>query len=376
MRKDWIVPFVDFPKNYHSLKKEIDSAIGGCLKTGKFVLQDDVREFEENLANFVGTKYAVSCNCGTDALFLSLKALGIGVGDEVITVSHTFIASIEAIVNCGAKPILVDIGDDYEMDVDKLVGLINKRTKAIIPVHISGRTCEMDKIMALAERYSLKVVEDAAQAFGAQYGDKLAGSFGDTGCFSFYPAKLLGGCGDNGGITTNRKDIYDKLILLRDHYEEAPKMGVDWGYGYNSLMDNIQAAILNVKIGKVPEYIAKRRQYAKIYHKRLKDIPQVNLPPFDGEKRFDVFQDYVVLADDRDELALFLRTNRVEVLFRKDDNFAFPNHLRQGLDLDTFNLPMTTAFTKSALRLPIAPELEKEQIMLVVEGIKKFYNII
>ena len=190
------VPFVNYPEHYRRMENEIDVAIKEILSNGDLILRDQLRQFEENIASFVGVKYVVGVNSGTDALFLSLKAAGIGQGDEVITVAHTFVATVSAIVYCGAKPILVDIGEDMNMDVEQVEQVITPRTKAIIPVYLNGRMCDMARLTEISTKYNLLMIEDAAQALGATFDGKKAGSFGFTGCFSFYPAKMLGAAGD------------------------------------------------------------------------------------------------------------------------------------------------------------------------------------
>jgi len=200
------VRFVNYPLQYKILKKEIDKAIRIILERGDLILRKDVEEFEEKLADFTGVKYAVGLNSGTDALFLSLKAAGIGKGDEVITVSHTFVASIAVIIQAGATPVLVDVGGDYLMDAGRIERAISKKTKAIIPVHLNGRMCDMGKIIKIARKHKLIVIEDAAQALGAKFKGKMAGAFGLTGCFSFFPAKILGSFGDAGALTTNNRN--------------------------------------------------------------------------------------------------------------------------------------------------------------------------
>jgi dTDP-4-amino-4,6-dideoxygalactose transaminase len=190
------VPFVNYPKHYQKIKTEVDATIKEVLSGGDLIMRKHLKDFETNMAAFLGVKYAVGLNSCTDALYLSLQAAGIGADDEVITVAHTFVASLEAIVHCGAKPILVDIGEDFNMDVSQIELLITSRTKAILPVHLNGRLCEMGRLMAIAKKYNLIVIEDAAQALGAELDGKKAGAFGLAGCFSFYPAKLLGAFGD------------------------------------------------------------------------------------------------------------------------------------------------------------------------------------
>ena len=363
------VPFVGYKLQYQNLKSEIDNAIQDVLQRGDLILRSDVEEFEKNLAFFLGVKYAVGVNSCTDAMILSLKAAGIGNRDEVITVSHTFFATIEAIFRCGAKPILIDVREDFLMDPDQLEKVITKKTKAIIPVHLNGRVCEMDEIMKIAKKYNLIVIEDAAQALGASFQGKMAGSFGLTGCFSFYPAKILGAYGDGGAVVTNNKNIAERIRLLRDHGQKTKTEIVC--YGFNSRLDNLQAAILNVKFKHLPKWIKRRREIAKIYTKGLSEIPQVKIPPAPDShpSHFDIYQNYVIRAKKRDELKKFLEKKGIETLVKD----PIPNHWQNGLGLKHFKLPNTEKFANEVISLPIYPELTIGQIEYVVDSIKEFY---
>ncbi len=364
------VPFVGYKIQYQNLKKEIDLTIQDVLGRGDLILREDVEKFEKNLADFVGVKYAVSLNSGTDALFLSLKAAGIGKGDEVITVSHTFIASIVAIVQVGAKPILVDVGKDFLMDVDKTEEAITKKTRAIMPVQLNGRVCDMEKTMEIAEKHNLIVIEDAAQSLGAKFNGKRAGSFGLTGCFSFYPAKILGCFGDGGAMTTNDSGIAEKVRLLREQGQKS-KTEISC-YGWNSRLDNLQAAILNVKFKYLPKWIEKRREIAEIYNNGLSEIFGIELPPAPNsdEKHFDVFQNYVIRAEKRDELFKYLKEKGVETLIKD----PIPNHWQKELGLSHFELPYTEQLAKKVISLPMYPELTKEQVEYTINYIKDFYK--
>ena len=372
------VPFVNYPLQYKKIKKEIDKAIFGCLERGDLIFRKDTKTFEQNLARFTDNKYGISCDSCTGALFLSLAALGIGKGDEVITVSHTYVATIDVIWHCGAKPVLVDICEDMEMDADLLEKAITPRTKAIIPVHLDGRMCNMDKIMKIAQKHNLVVVEDAAQAAGAKYKGKPAGSFGITGCFSFYPAKILGSFGDGGMICTSDKNLAAKLYRLRDHGEtpsylralaDNDKIAF---FGYNSLLDNIQAAVLNVKLKHLPYWIKRRRQIAGIYEKGLKDIKEVKLPagPTESGPNFDVFQNYVIRVKNRDELRKYLTKSGVETLAK----WTVPNHRQAALQLGEFKLPLTEKISSEVISLPLYPELTDNQVKYVIKIIRDFYN--
>ncbi len=364
------IPFVGYKIQYQNLKQELDSAIQDVLGRGDLILRSDTDTFEKNFADFIGTKYAIGLNSGTDALLLSLMALGIGKGDEVITVSHTFIATISVIVFCQATPVLVDVGEDFNMDVKGLEKLVTKRTKAIIPVHFNGRMCNMEKIMDIAKKYNLAVIEDAAQALGAKFKNQIAGSVGATGCFSFYPAKILGTFGDGGALTTNDSAIAEKVRLLRDHGQKTKTEFVF--YGINSRLDNLQAAILNVKFEHLQDWISRRREIAKIYNAGLVNIKEVKLPPSPDSTPdyFDVYQNYVLRVQKRDELFQFLRENGVETLIK--DPIALHHHL--ALKLSHFHLPYTEQLAKEVISLPMYPELTDEQIKYVINCVAKFYK--
>ena len=364
------VPFVGYRIQYQDLKKEINKTLKRVLSKGELILRKDVEDFEQNLAEFVGVKYAVGLNSGTDALFLSLKAANIGKGDEVITVSHTFVASIAAIVQAGAKPVLVDVGHDFLMDISEVERKITKKTKTIIPVHLNGRMCDMERLMKIARDYGLTVIEDAAQSLGASFEGKRAGSFGLTGCFSFYPAKILGCFGDGGAITTNNRKIAEKIKLLRDHGQKTKTKIVC--YGWNSRLDNLQAAILNIKLKRFKGWIKKRREIAKIYDEGLYKIGELKFPPaLDSDARFfDVFQNYVLRAQKRDELFNFLKKKGIETLIKD----PIPTHRHKDLALSHFKLPYTEQLAREVISLPMYPELTVKQIQYVIDSIKKFYD--
>jgi len=373
------VPFVNYSLQYCNLKNEIDKAIQSVLERGDLILREDVKELEKNIASFLRAKYAIGVNSCTDAMTLSLTAAGVGVGDEVITVAHTFFATIEVIFRVGAKPILVDVREDFLMDVAKVEKAITPKTKAIIPVHLNGRVCQMDRLMEIVKKHDLIVIEDAAQALGAKFKGKMAGSFGLTGCFSFYPAKILGAFGDGGAVVTNDENIAEKVRLLRDHGQKTKTEIVC--YGFNSRLDNLQAAILNVKFKYLPEWIKKRREIAALYNNGLSDIPEVKLPPTPAfaeasagkpnldERYFDIYQNYVLKAQKRDELFEFLKEKGVETLIKD----PIPVHRHPNLGLSHFHLPYTEKLAKEVISLPIYPELTNEQVQYVIDCVKKFY---
>ena len=365
------VPFVDYPKQYRSMEKEIDAAIKEVLLNGDFILREQLRQFENNIASFVGVKYAVGVNSGTDALYLSLLAAGVGHGDEVITVAHTFLATVGAIVNCGAKPVLVDVKPDFNIDVDDVEAAITPQTKAIIPVHLNGRLCDMEKLMEIAARHNLMVIEDAAQALGAMFDGKKAGSFGLAGCFSFYPAKVLGTAGDGGLAATNDGEIAEKIRALRDNGRVIGRDEVV-GYGFNRRLDTLHAAILDVKLRRLPEWIERRREIAGIYHQGLSGISQLQLPPQPqvDDHYFDVFQNYVIRTKRRDELVSHLQGSGIEILI----SWPIPMNHQKALGLTHFKLPETEAISREVLSLPMYPELGNEQIEYVIQTVRNFYR--
>ncbi len=362
------VPFVNYSLQYKNLEKEIDFAIKDVLMRGDLILREDVEKFENNLAKFVGTKYAVGVNSCSDALTFSLMAAGIKEGDEVITVSHTFFATIEAIHNIKALPVLVDVAEDFLIDPAKIKEKITPKTKAIMPVHLNGRVCQMDKIIELAQEYNLAVIEDSAQALGAEFNRKKAGSFGLAGCFSFYPAKILGCAGDGGAIVSDSLEIIEKIKLLRSHGQRTKTEIVC--YGFTSRLHNLQAAILNVKIKYLDDWVKRRRQIAEIYNNRLGEISGLKIPFMDGGERYDVFQNYVLKTEKRNELFDFLKENGVETLVKD----PIPNHKHKELNLNHFNLPITERLAGEVISLPMYPELTNEQVDYVAKCIKDFYG--
>ncbi len=364
------VPFVDFPTQYRRLEGEILVAVKEVLGKGDYILRDQVQQFESGVASFLGVDYAVGVNSGTDALYLSLRVAGVGPGDEVITVAHTYVASIAVIVHCGATPVLIDVGEDFNMDVDQLEQAISPRSKAILPVHLNGRLCNMERVMGIASRYNLMVIEDAAQALGATFDGKKAGSFGLAGCFSFYPAKLLGAAGDAGLVATNDKELDKNVRLFRDHGRRT-KDEFDC-FGFNSRLDNLQAAILNVKFRYLPQWIERRRELAGMYHHGLSDLPYLKLPPLPQSqgRYFDVCQNYVIRAQQRDGLVEYLRECGVEILVSN----PIPVHHQKALGLSHFHLPLTEQLAEEVVSLPMNAELSNEQVQFVIDSVRKFYK--
>lgn len=365
------VPFVDVPAHFLSLQEEILKTVTSVLMKGNLILRDELRAFERNIAAFVGTEYAVGVNSGSDALHLTLRALRIGQGDEVISVSHTCVATISAIVHAGATPVLVDVAEDFTMDMSKVEEAITPRTRAVMPVHLNGRACDMRRLADIARQHELIIVEDAAQALGAEFDRRKVGSFGVAGCFSLYPFKMLGAFGDGGIITTNDRRIAREVAVLRD-YGEDRETGEVLCFGFNSRLDNLQAAILNVKLKHFDTWIRRRRSIAEFYREGLADLPQLKLPHFPGDQYGDVYMNYAVRAEQRNDLVAYLKRNGIEPLTPL--SLITPVHRHKALGLDHVSLPMTEAIAKEFLYLPICPELSDGQIKQVVSCIRAFYR--
>lgn len=365
----YTVPFVDPRTHYVKLKGEIDEAIIGCLSQGDLIYRDQLRSFESNLASFVGVRYSLGLNSGYHALHFSLLAAGIGKGDEVITVAHTFVATVSAIIHCGATPVLIDVADDYNMDVEQIESAITPRTKALIPVHLNGRICDMDRIMAIAEKYKLVVIEDAAQALGATFDGQMAGSIGTTGCFSFYPFKILGAFGDGGAVTTNDPEVAKMIGRVRWNGEDR-ETGEYHYHGYTALLDNVQAAVLDVKLRHFPQWVEHRRFIADSYRKGLENIPQLRLPHFSEERHFDVFQNYVIRTPDRDSLREYLTASGIETLV----SWPKPMWEHKALDLGVQNLPNTASICREVISLPMSAETTPEQVDITVQAVHKFFS--
>jgi dTDP-4-amino-4,6-dideoxygalactose transaminase len=364
------VPFVDVPTHFSSLQEEILETVTTVLTKGNLILRDELRTFEANLAAFVGTDYAVGVNSGSDALHLTLRALEIGQGDEVISVSHTCVATISAIVHAKATPVLIDIGEDFTMDMAKVEAAITPRTRAIVPVHLNGRACDMERLAGIARRHKLLIIEDAAQALGAEFDRRKVGSFGIAGCFSLYPFKMLGAFGDGGIVTTNDPRIAREIAILRD-YGEDRETGEVLYFGFNSRLDNLQAAVLNVKLKYFDTWVKRRRSIADLYRRGLASMPQLKLPHFPGDYG-DVYMNYAVRAERRDDLVSFLKKSGVEPLTPL--SLITPVHKHKALGLDHISLPMTERIAGEFLYLPIWPELSDSQIQHVISSIRQFYQ--
>lgn len=373
------VRFVNPEKNYQMIKDEIDAVYSEVMSRGDLIDREHLKRFEENLAAFVGTRYAVGVNSGYDALHLSLRGAGIGPGDEVIVPAHTFVATASAVVNTGAKPVLVDVARDFNIDVDKIEEAITDNTKGIIPVHLSGYMSDMPRVMEIAERYNLVVVEDACQSLGSSIAEitkpdtecqkRMAGSWGLTGCWSFYPFKILGGYGDGGAITTNNPDL--ALFATRMRYNgEDRKTGEYHGHGFTCLLDNLQAAFLDVKLRYLPQWIVRRKQIAERYREALSDITDLLLPHYDRPGFDHVYQNYTVRAKQGDDFSEYLKKNGVEVLTQ----FRKPYYRHKALKLEDRGFPETEALSREVCSLPINVEITGEEVDYVITIVQKFYG--
>jgi len=365
--------FLDLSSQYELIKKEVDQAIKRVLSSGVFIGGEEVEEFEKEFAKFCGTKYAIGVNSGTDALFLSLKVLGIGSGDEVITTPFTFIATAEAIINCNAKPVFVDINPNtFNIDASKIEKAINKRTKAIIPVHLFGQMADMDEIIRIAKKYNLYVIEDAAQAVGAEYKGKKAGSIGSLGCFSFFPSKNLGAMGDGGMIVTNDKKFADKVRLLKNHGSSPREKYLNLIIGTNSRLDEIQAAVLRIKLKYLLRWNEERLKKAEYYNKNLKEVKDVITPTLKSGKEH-VFNQYVVRVKKRDELKDYLEKNGISTMIY----YPLSLHLQPALSYLGYkkgDFPETEKVTKEVLSLPIYPEISGENLNEIISEINNFFE--
>jgi dTDP-4-amino-4,6-dideoxygalactose transaminase len=365
------VPFFNYPYLFKSREEDFVKIFKDVGYRGAYILQKDLREFEENLAKFAGTKYAVGLANGTDAIWIALMAAGISKGDEVIFASHTYIATAASIHFVGAIPIPADCREDHMIDPESVRKLITPKTKAILPTQVNGRCCDMNALIAIAKEHNLIIIEDAAQGLGAKFKGKGVGTFDLGGTISFYPAKNLGSFGDAGGFVTNDKDMYEKVMLLRDHGRNDDGVFVMWGF--NSRLDNLQAAFLNYKLGYYSDEITRRREIATMYQDRLGHLKQLLLPPAPSNDSdyFDVYQNYEIEAEHRDELKSFLKDNGVGTLIQWSGQ---PVHSITSLGFSGEGLPYTEKMFTRCLMIPMNTALTNEDVEYVCEQIIKFYN--
>jgi dTDP-4-amino-4,6-dideoxygalactose transaminase len=366
-----MVPFVDLRAQYARIREDIDAGVRQVLENAHFIHGAEVDQFEDAFASAHGAKHAAGVANGTDALLLTLKALGIGSGDDVIIPANTFVATAEAIVHAGARPVLVDINPQtYNIDVDQIEGRMTSRVKAIIPVHLYGQPADLGPILAIARRYGISVIEDAAQAHGAEYGGRRVGSWGRVACFSFYPAKNLGAYGDAGAIVTNDEHVALTVRKLRDH-GSVDKYQHDL-IGYNSRLDTLQAAVLLVKLKHLDQWNRERRAHAQLYNDLLSRIPGIARPAvLDGASH--VYHLYVVRVErgSRDELRTYLLERGIQTGI----HYPTPVHLTAAFGDPqgrAHRFPVAEACAKTIVSLPMYPELESNQIEYVATQIANY----
>jgi len=362
------VKYVDLSVSENEFEKEYLPIIKDIFRTGHFVGGDAVEIFEDRFAKLCGTNHAVAINSGTDALILALKALGIGDGDEVITVSNSFIATANAIEWVGAKAVFADINKDFLMDVATVEPLINERTKAIMPVHLTGLVCDMDEINAIADKHGLKVIEDAAQSVCSEYKGKKAGSLGYIGCFSLHPLKNLSGIGDGGIVSTNHKELADKIRMLRNNgMKDRNNQEM---IGTVSRLDTLNAGVLTLRLDKLQEIIDSRRSRAKIYRKYLNNIDQVRFYNTEGtDGKLHTYHVFMIEADKRDELAAYLLEHGVETKI----HYPTSIHNQPPYYNRSFNLKVTEHMSGRILSLPISSATEAD-IKYTCNLIESFYQ--
>lgn len=362
-----MIPILDSKRQYAQIGAQVEKEVIEVLKSGSYILGKHNKAFAEEIGKYIGAKHAVTLNSGTDALHLSLRALDIGAGDEVITVAFTFVATTESIEIVGATPVFVDIdADTFNIDASKIEAAITPKTKAIMPVHLYGQPCDMDVIMDIAKRYNLYVIEDCCQAIGAEYKGKKVGTFGDIGCYSFYPTKNLGAMGDGGLVVTNSDYLNDRIIALRNH-GGAVRYHHD-EIGVNSRLDEIQAAVLRVKLPYIDEWNLKRRAHAALYNELFADCDDI-VTPKELDDTYCVYHQYTVKVPNRDEVHKLLQEAGIGAMIY----YPIPLHMQKvhaHLNVAENSLPVTVENTKLVMSLPMFPELTEEEQRTVAEGVK------
>ena len=365
-----MIPFLDLKAQYNSIKSEIDAAVLGVLASGQYILGEEVARLEQEFADYCNAKHAIAVNTGTSALHLSLLAAGVGPGDEVITVPFTFVATVSAICYTGARPVFVDVDPvTLTMDPAQLEAKITPRTKAIIPVHLYGQMADMDAIQAIADHYRIPVIEDACQAHGAQYKGARAGSLGASGCFSFYPGKNLGACGEGGIVVTNRDDQAKTMRMLRDWGQEQRYHHLLKGFNYR--MDAIQGAILRIKLRHLEAWTEARRTHAGRYSSLLGRSAHLTTPVEKAGRRH-VYHVYAIRSRDRDELQRVLSAEGIQ----SGLHYPIPVHLQQAhvdLGYRVGDFPVSETAAKEVLSLPIYPEMPARHVDQVAAALEDAY---
>ena len=361
------IPLVDLKAQYLTIKEEVLSAIQSVLERSSFILGDEVEQFEREFARSCQTSFAVGVANGTDALSLSLKALGIGPGDEVITVPNTAFATAEAILHAGAEPQFVDVDPvTFTMDPEALKKKISPKTRAVIPVHFLGQPADMDRILEIARSHDLKVIEDAAQSHGACYKGQKVGTLGDAGAFSFHPTKILGAYGDGGIIVTNDKELADRLKVMRNH--GCIGEYIFENHGCNSRLDALQAAVLSVKLKYLSQWKEKRDQNARLYYQHLEGFPGITLPQ-NGEDVVPSYFVFPILLGKRDELREHLRAKGIGAAV----HYPVPIHKQPAFSqsgLQNASFPVSEEMSRTILSLPVYPELTPADIEIIANSVK------
>lgn len=365
------VPFFRYPHVFAQQRDELLAAMHRVLERGAFILQGEVAEFEVELARYIGAGHAIGVANGTDALIIALRAAGIGYGDEVILPSHTYVASAASVHFVSATPVLVECGPDHLIDPAAVEAAVTSRTRAVMPVHLNGRTCDMDAIQHIASSHGMTIVEDAAQGLGSRYKGRYAGTFGAAAGFSFYPAKVLGCFGDGGAVTTNDDEIARRIRLLRDHGRNDAGTVVTWGL--NSRLDTLQAAVLSVKLAQFDQEVERRRRVASLYHGALSDLEDMTLPPGpnDDADHFDVYQNYEAEAGARDALRAYLASHGIATAVQWGGKAV---HQFDGLGFADTRLPGTDRLFERCFLLPMNTSLTDDEVSYIGDTIREFYG--
>ena len=369
------IPLLNLQAQYTAIRDEIETAISSVLESSHFILGEEVSKLEEEVASFCGTRFAVGVASGTDALLLSLKAFGIGPGDEVITTPYTFFATASSVSRAGAKPVFIDIDPEtYNLDTRKLEEYLKAQTssrlKAVIPVHLYGQCAEMDTVLELARTYNLKVIEDAAQAIGAEYKNRKTGSMGDAGAFSFFPSKNLGGYGDGGMVVTDAQETAERIKILRN--QGGMQKYFYSVIGYNSRLDSLQAAILRVKLKYLKEWNRLRREHALTYNRFFADNNNI-VTPYTEPRNVHIYNQYTLRVKKRDELEKHLKLKGIGCALY----YPLPLHLQEcykDLGYKEGDFPESEKASKETISIPVYPELTTEQQETVAGEIKEFYD--
>lgn len=363
------VPYVNLSKQWQIEKSKIEPIVLEVLRSGQYILSENVNKFEQEVADYCGSRFSVALNSGTDALVLSLYSCGVSSGDEVITAPNSFIASTAVITHLGAKPVFVDVEADQSISAEKIKEKITHKTKAVLLVHLTGKPCELQPIVDLCLERNIKLIEDAAQAIGAFYKGKHLGTFGTIGCFSCHPLKNLNACGDAGFLLTEDERIYNRIKKLRNHGLRSREMSDE--FGFVSRMDEIQAAILRYRIKTIEKTVNIRRHNAQVYREKLQNLPIV--VPADNSNTFSAYHTFVIQTKKRDELKIFLENADIGSAI----HYPIPLHLQpafKNLGYELGDFPTAEKQAQEILSLPIHQNLNEEEIYYVTEKIEEFFK--